>query len=91
MAEQSKLSDSQLAVLRDMTDGWELGMYSGFSGGARIQKGGLGKGGQARNVHIGTFSALLQRDLIVRGPGSEFPVTRYRLTPAGRKAAKAAS
>ena len=84
---EQKLSDSQLAVLHNMVDGWELGVW--VDSGARIQQGGLGKGGPARRLNIRTFAALRKRNLIVRGAGRDFPVMRYRLTPAGRKAARA--
>ena len=84
----TKLSDSQLAVLHDMLDGWELGVWSG--GKPKIQKGGLGKGGPTRRVLRVTVDALLNRGLI-RNLGRVSLLARYRLTPAGRKAAKAAS
>ncbi len=85
--EPSKLSDSQLAVLHNMIDGWELGVY----GGERItlQKGGLGKGGETHRVHGSTFESLYVRGLIRRLRG--YMPSHYRLTPKGRKAAKAAS
>lgn len=83
----SKLSDSQLAVLHNMIDGWELGCWSGSR--PTIQKGGLGHGGLTRRVHNGTVAALFKRGLI-RNLGRSM-LTRYRLTPKGRKAAKAAS
>jgi hypothetical protein len=86
-AESSKLSDSQLAVLHNMIDGWELGCWSDSK--PTIQKGGLGRGGSVRRVGRATVAALLKRDLI-RHLGHSL-LTRYKLTPAGRKAAKAAS
>jgi uncharacterized protein YjhX (UPF0386 family) len=79
-----KLSKRQQEVVDLLSDGWEIGFSNTFNGSVWIQKGGVGRGGETRNVHTATVFALLDRGIImcVR---SGFPTSCYRLTTAAVK------
>jgi len=59
-----KLSTAQQEILDLMANGWELAEYTDYDGGWRIQKGGIGKGGESRTVNCKTAFALWNKDLI---------------------------
>ncbi len=80
-----KPTPKMLEVLHLMAEGWELGFYSGFKGNWTIQKGGLGKGGEANYLHSAIGWGLFDRKLIIPDD-PRFPVAHYHMTPAGRKA-----
>ena len=60
-----KLSPSQQKVIDLLKEGWELGIDSGWFPDARLQKNGLGKGGEVYRPTFGTINALRKRNLIV--------------------------
>lgn len=68
-----KLSRVQQDVIDKMRNGWELGCYS--MSGCRLQKGGLGKGGETQIVSHSTVHSLYKKGLIQQIYG--FPATRY--------------
>lgn len=83
----SKLSKSQLELLKLMADGWELGKDATGSSGWWMQKGGLGRGGEAKNVHLTTAHNSYKKGLIKRDDTKpHFPSTHYCLTEKGKKA-----
>ena len=70
---------SQMDVITLMAQGWSLGRGNGFTPTAWIQEGKLGHGGQARDVHMGTFCALLRKGFI-KSKGYHFPTEEFVLT-----------
>jgi hypothetical protein len=80
-----KLSARQLDVLRKMADGWKLWHSTGWYTRTWLQNGGLGKGGETREVHLLTFEALSKRKLI-RAVEYHVSESRYVITDAGRAA-----
>ena len=65
-----KLSTTQQRILDLMSNGWELGENLGCNYYGRIQKGGLGKGGEVITVSFSTISALEKRGLIKAKSGT---------------------
>lgn len=62
------LSATQIDVLIRLSNGWQLGRSSGFfklHSRTWIQKGGIGKGGEAVTVPSATFKSLLDKKLII--------------------------
>jgi len=77
----SKLSKTQTEVLELMESGWQLAIStSAWSGGGGwMQQGGIGKGGEARNVSVATIAALDDKGFItVERDG--FPQRIYKRT-----------
>ncbi len=62
-----------------MQSGWELGTTTRYANGTRawLQKGGIGKGGESRNISSATVHALSKKGLIK----SEYsvPTKKWRL------------
>jgi len=78
---------SQLKVLRLMASGWELGKDNSMIGRWWMQEGGLGRGGEAKDVHARTPYNLRKKVLIQRPKNTpQFPPEYYRLCEIGRKA-----
>lgn len=71
-----KLSKAQQRIVDLMNDGWELGYYDGLGGGYRIQKGGLGSGGDSERVRCDTAYSLIKKAVIVPNGERSFPITR---------------
>jgi len=61
-----KISPKQRELLMLIGDGWEIGISTGFKPRAWIQKGGLGRGGEAKDVHFNTFHSLRVKGLIAQ-------------------------
>ena len=79
---KKRLSPAQEYVLHMMRNGWELGTSTvPDGGGARIQQGGLGRGGKTETVSAATVNALCCAGLIRRHYG--FPAARYTLCEKG--------
>jgi len=80
-----KLNDKQQKVIDLLKDGWELGVSSGWGPNAspsiRLQKGGLGKGGETYYFKSQTLYALERMGLIKKVMNNRFEqTTRYCLT-----------
>ena len=73
-----KLTPTQQEVIDLIKQGWELGSSLSIDGRCWIQKGGLGKGGEAKNVSSSTVHTLEYLGYIERGE-SHFPTLHYRL------------
>lgn len=58
------LSERQQDIISKMQNGWELGEDCGLDYYGRIQKGGLGKGGEVITVSISTITALERKGFI---------------------------
>ncbi len=75
-------------VRKLMLTGWQLGLSSGGggSGGWWIQKGGLGKGGEAKSVHAATAHKMRRENLITAANTKNTPWYRtdYILTEANK-------
>ena len=69
---------SQAEIVDLMRNGWELGTTDGINSRAWMQEGGLGRGGQAKEVHGNTFYSLL-RNRVIRRTGSHGIGSRYEL------------
>lgn len=59
-----KLSKAQQTVIDLMNEGWEMGVSKGYYSRIWLQKNGVGKGGESKNVHLNTFCALRDIGLI---------------------------
>jgi len=79
-----KLSEPQQEVICLMQEGWELGQSLVINGRAWMQKNGLGRGGESKDVRAQTFRALVRKGLI-GGLAREFPKQRYVLTEKGKQ------
>lgn len=73
-----KLSKVQQEVLDLMANGWELGRSEGFVSRCWLQKGGLGRGGEAKDVRSTTLRKLWVLELI-KIAKEEYPVTHFIL------------
>lgn len=62
-------SATKAEVLELMAAGWELGKRHGYAASVWLQKGGIGRGGEARDVHAATFKSLYKAGLIEVVPG----------------------
>lgn len=77
-----KLSKAQQFVIDKMRNGWELGQSNSMvCDRCCIQKGGIGRGGEAVTVSRATKQALFDRGLI-RSRGYSFPTEVFELTEA---------
>jgi len=74
-----KLSPAMQEVVDCMVAGWELGLSVGQAGHPWLQKDGLGRGGDTKDVRLDTFYALYKRGLIKAIDTNAFPNIRYRL------------
>lgn len=86
MAKAKALSKVQAEVLALLQSGeWELGESVARLSGSRywLQKGGVGRGGESREVRWSTAKALIDAGLI-EAPYA-FPTLKYRLTEKGRQ------
>jgi len=82
-----KLTPVQQEVIDLMKQGWELGSDSTIDGKCWIQKGGLGKGGEAKTVKYGTINTLGYLGYI-KVASSDFPTTHWQLKgekPTGKE------
>lgn len=79
-----RLSKVQQDILDKMHNGWELGLNGGIDVYCRIQKGGLGRGGEVKTVSCATLWALQERGLIERA-SEKYPTVYYKLTNKGRR------
>ncbi len=73
-----KLTPDQQEVMDLIEQGWELGKDTTINGRCWIQKGGLDKGGESKNVNFSTLRTLEYLGYIERGE-SHFPTSHYRL------------
>jgi len=82
-----KLSPKLLEILELMNDGWELGFSIGVSKALWwIQKGGLGRGGEAKYPHGRIQIRRLSKEGLIANDGKHhFPTTPYFLTDKGKK------
>ena len=73
-----KLSKVQREVVELMKRGWELGCSTSFDSRCWMQKDGLGRGGETKDVRSSTVFALHKKEVIIltnRG----FPIRKYGL------------
>ena len=73
-----KLNPIQQEVIDLINQGWELGSDTTINGRCWMQKGGLGKGGESKNVSHSTVHVLEYLGYIERGE-RHFPILHYRL------------
>lgn len=79
-----KLSKAQLEIITLMQAGWEMGKSEAFSSNhAWVQKDGVGRGGESKNMSIATFTSLLEKKMIEIKHKS-FPTSKYQLTDLGK-------
>ncbi len=74
----SELSPKQKEIVDLMRNGWELGSSMSLNGGDWIQKGGLGRGGESKNVNANTSYALYKKGVIIQVKQA-FPKIHYAL------------
>lgn len=75
---RNPLGKRQKEVLDLMQSGWELGETEGFSPDAWLQKGGIGRGGERKDVSMNLLISLYKKDLIeVRA--KKYPFVYYKL------------
>lgn len=77
-----KLTKAQAETLDMLRNGWQLGKYAKLEAVAkyRIQRGGIGKGGEARRVSSTVFKALEAAGLITC-VYSDWRVSKYDAAP----------
>lgn len=73
-----KLTPQQQEVLDYMNDGWELGIDTGPGGSCRLQKGGIGEGGETITVLPSTLYKLDYLGYIER-VSAKYPTHIYHL------------
>lgn len=82
-----KLSKAQRDLLEKIASGeWELGTSTAMASRRRsawIQRGGIGRGGEAVAVSHATVHALYRRGMITYGDKS-FPTRTWKVTEKGR-------
>lgn len=76
-----KLTKPQEALLSTLREGWQLALSQGFNGGARIQKGKRGCGGECRTVNCRTAHALIDAGIVVKAANSNWCETIYDAAP----------
>lgn len=76
-----KLSATQQHVVDALRNGWELGEMMTMAGGCWMQKGGLGRGGECKEVRGSTVTALFKKN-IIKQKSEEFPVRVFELADA---------
>jgi hypothetical protein len=70
------------AILQHMREGWELGLNNGLNPRTWLQKDGLCKGGETKNVSMNVVSSLRNKKKIAVEPRREkdpYWLTRYKL------------
>ena len=73
------LTKVQLEILSLMNSGWQLGRGEGVDFRAWLQKGGVGRGGETKEVRFNSFFSLWTKGYIeVDKQG--FPTTTFKLT-----------
>lgn len=77
------LSAKQKEVIKLMREGWELGASKALTRRKWLQKDGIGKGGETKDVHTATFDKLYFSNLIY-APDYSFPSQKYLLTELGK-------
>lgn len=80
-AKHMKLTDTA-EILQLMDDGWEMGWFDGIRSEGRfaIQRGGLCKGGESKNIHASTAKKMIRLGLVVLAPRKDndrFCLRRY--------------
>ncbi len=83
-----KLSKSQIEIVKllQSDEKWEIGQRTGWGGNTWMQLGGLGRGGNTKNVSVSTFASLASKGIIDEKKHDspwEQP-RRYQLTELGK-------
>lgn len=78
-----KLGHKQIEILGKMTNGWELGISLGLHPNWWIQKGGLGKGGEAIHDLPSASMGSLYRNKLIRVRERSFPTEYWEITQLG--------
>lgn len=73
-----KLTKNQQEVIDLLNTGWSLGQSKTINGRDRLQKDGLGKGGETKDVRKGTIYKLSKLGLI-KSTGYGFPSEEFKL------------
>lgn len=81
-----KLTKSQKTIVDLMLAGWQLGVYKNGltedgSLRCRLQKGGVGRGGETQKVSTATFRAMKKLEMFVR-VGGDYRFDKYDLNSA---------
>lgn len=81
-----KLTKSQKAIVDLMLAGWQLGVYkNGLTEDTglryRLQKGGVGRGGETQKVSTATFRVMQKLEMFVR-VGGDYRFDKYDLNSA---------
>lgn len=77
-----KFTKSQAEVILLMREFWQLGVNLA-GGGVRIQKDGIGRGGETKKVSSSTFHTLIDAGLL-ECVDEDFPTKKYILSELGR-------
>jgi hypothetical protein len=75
---------TQDEILKLLREGWAIGLSGGQHASWWMQKNGLGRGGEHRDVHSASAFALYKKGLIEIKGARSFPHTEYQLTELGR-------
>ncbi len=80
-----KLSAAQEKVITLMSEGYELGSYTGIYSNVRLQFGGMGGGGITADVKWATYSFLKKNEYITLLEHRGFTLTVYQLTDKAKE------
>lgn len=75
-----KLSKTQSEIVELLKSGkWTIGYTSTFGGRCWMQKGGLGRSGDAKRVTFSTFWALQRKGFLKKISNSNYGIQEYKL------------
>ncbi len=78
-----KLTTNQIEVIKLMREGWQMGHSAVMTRRTWLQKDGVGRGGESKDVNKNTFNSLVFKNLLNQDKYS-FPTVTYKLTELGK-------
>jgi hypothetical protein len=77
-----KISNTQKEIITLMREGWEMAKSNTMNARSWIQKNGIGKGGETKNLTVSTFISLCEKGIIEQKEYG-FPSSTFKLTELG--------
>lgn len=71
-----KLTKAQQEIIDLLKNGWELGISAGFNARCWIQKGGIGRGGESKDIRHSTYTAL-RKAKAIKLVEQGYPTSKY--------------
>jgi hypothetical protein len=83
--EKVKLTKAQKDIIGRMRNGWGLGRSTWFGNRTWIQDGGIGRGGESKNINRDTADTLESKGLIKRDENQNgYSYITFSLTELGK-------